>query len=271
MIKFLKRKLRPYRSRIKIVFNQLGLNYLDSMSFSESDLIYRFYRKKAGKVMIDVGVHHGESFYDYESMGWTIFGFEPDPSNRVKVKIGGKKTFLHDLAVSDVDDLELRFYTSDESSGVSGLVPFLESHQSSFTVKTITLETFLKEKKLEYVSYLKIDTEGNDLLVLKGYPFVDLSPQIIMCEFEDKKTQHLGYTYKDMGEFLVNKGYKVLISEWYPITKYGGQHKWRVISEFNKDFRLSDNMAWGNFLAIKEVDYPLFKKVMDRYLKNLTN
>ncbi len=116
------------------------------------------------------------------------------------------------------------FYTSNESTGVSSLSAFLPSHQLANIVSTVTLSEFLLEQNLDRVDYLKIDTEGFDLMVLQGVAWEEIQPTVILCEFEDAKTQKLGYTYENLADYLLGKGYHVLVSEWRPIARYGEQH-----------------------------------------------
>jgi FkbM family methyltransferase len=236
-------------------------------NFEEANLIYiflRFYRESS--CMIDVGAHHGESLEPYESIGWKIYAFEPDPENRKKIS-PSPGTELFDLAISDSDDKQLILYTSEQSTGISSLHPFHASHKRSVVVTTKTLSSFCKEKQIKSIDFLKIDTEGFDLFVLKGAPLDTIKPIMIMCEFEDSKTAGLGYSYRDMGNYLLEKKYKVFMSEWYPIESYGGIHQWRKIGEYYAGSKLEDPKAWGNFIAVRSGYYDAFRATLDKYLK----
>ena len=68
---------------------------------------------------------------------------------------------------------------------------------------------------------VKIYTEGYDYFVLKGIDFNLLKPSIIICEYEDVKSKVLGYRLQDMLNYLEKYDYKIIISEWYPIRRYG--------------------------------------------------
>jgi FkbM family methyltransferase len=203
--------------------------------------------------MLDVGAQFGESLLPYRRLGWTIYAFEPDP-NPSKLssldKLASDKVKIIRLAVSDVDGAEVPIYVSKESTGVTSLAPFLSTHESHSVVKTTTLLSFLKETEIERIDFLKIDTEGFDFHVLKGFPWedADCHPSVILCEFEDKKTVPLGYHWKEMARFLCDQGYGVWVSEWYPIEQYGGEHRFRRLVKFPCD--LSDANGWGNLIAI---------------------
>jgi hypothetical protein len=75
-------------------------------------------------------------------------------------------------------------------------------------------------------------------------------PSAILCEFEDSKTNSLGYTYKILGDYLVACGYHVFLSEWYPIDSYGSLHRHRSIRRY--PCSIIDSSGWGNFLAFQK-------------------
>jgi hypothetical protein len=120
----------------------------------------------------------------------------------------------------------------------------------------------MKEFNIKTVNFLKIDTEGHDLFVLKSYPWDTYKPDIIECEFEDKKTvDKLGYNWKDLAEYLHELGYNIIVSEWYPIERYGITHKWRKFHKY--PCKLYDPNAWGNFICIRE------QELYDNFCKEL--
>src|SRR3546814_17135175 len=53
-----------------------------------------------------------------------------------------------------------------------------------------------------------------------------------------------------MARFLLEKGYRVLVSEWHPIIRYGVRHDWRRLVAYPCE--LSDEVAWGNILAFRD-------------------
>jgi len=163
-------------------------------------------------------------------------------------------------ALSDHIAEDVPFFTSQESTGVSGLSAFLQTHQMSQNVTVTTLAQVLKEYDLldQQIDLLKIDTEGFDLMVLKGFPWGNIQPKMVICEFEDAKTLPLGYSFHDLAEFLVEKGYRLLISEWCPVKEYGGIHDWRCFMTYACE--LHDPHAWGNILAVDDED--LFQSLL---------
>lgn len=270
-VKALKYYLANPASSLKLIFDK----YFDQGgpdNLSESDLIYEFFLKKVvtANCMVDVGAHYGESFLPYEKLGWKVYAFEPDNTNRKRIKRTNSETELFDLAISNTDDLELSFYTSEESTGISGLSNFHPSHKLAQTVKTKTLRTFSSERNIAKIDFLKIDTEGYDYFVLQGFDFNTYTPAIILCEFEDTKTLPLGYNYKDLGNYLMSQGYTVYISEWQPIIKYGTAHTWLSINKFPGTLLQNPN-GWGNFIAVEKSKVQQFEEILHEYLLNLNS
>jgi FkbM family methyltransferase len=205
-------------------------------------------------VMFDVGAHYGTALKPFLDSNFKVYAFEPDRKNRDQLSANfqtsiGNLLFIDARAVSDKNSTGIAFYSSGLSSGISGLSAFDASHSQSGSVETVTLQTFCEEKKVTAIDYLKIDTEGFDLNVLKGFDFENICPQVILCEFEDRKTLPLGYRWTDLADFLVSQGYIVLVFEWYPVRRYGAQHRFRELKQYPCLLK-SDN-AWGNLLAVR--------------------
>lgn len=203
--------------------------------------------------MVDVGAHVGSSLLPFAKAGWRVLALEPDRVNRellLSETRGLPKVTIDSRAASDHEEEGVTFFRSDLSTGISGLSAFHPTHQASDRVTLSTLRTILQGHKIETVDFLKIDTEGFDLFVLRGVPWESVSPNVIVCEFEDAKTVPLGYSFHDMAALLVQQGYAVIVSEWYPIVQYGRDHSWRRFVEYPCE--LEDTRAWGNLIAVRD-------------------
>lgn len=208
------------------------------------------------RTMIDVGAHHGSSLQPFLRAGWYIHAFEPDPQNREWLaRRYGSYPNLHvdDRAVGDAESEAAPFFRSDESSGISSLSAFHASHRPADSVSVTTLANVISDSehlRKQGVAFLKIDTEGHDLMVLRGLPWDSVSPAVIVTEFEDAKTHPLGYGYHDIATYLTRRGYSVMVSEWYPVTRYGTKHDWRRCALYPCE--LADEGGWGNLIATRE-------------------
>ncbi len=208
------------------------------------------------QTMVDVGAHTGGSLGPFAVAGWQVYAFEPDDVNRAKLKANCTQyahVNIDPRAVTNETTTDKPFYRSEVSTGISGLSSFHPSHKETGRVSTVTLDRFYQEQNVDRVDFLKIDTEGFDLFVLKGVPWDRVAPRMIMCEFEDRKTVPLGYSFADMANFLAAHGYDVLVSEWYPIIEYGRRHKWRRFAWYPTPLAGGDQ-AFGNLIAVRNPD-----------------
>lgn len=218
--------------------------------FDEVDLVYAaFCEITRTGTMVDVGAHHGSSLGRFAADGWRVLAFEPDNHNRAVLQIahGHRGNLSIDKrAVAATAAHGKPFYASKVSSGISGLSAFHVSHQQRQHVDVTTLSEVLPAYGIQHVDFLKIDTEGHDLFVLKGMDWDALKPSVIVCEFENRKTIPLGYNTADLVAYLAERGYRVTISEWMPIVEYGISHTWKG---FAVDISSLDDNAWGNLIA----------------------
>jgi len=205
-----------------------------------------------GGVMFDVGAYHGKTLELFAYSGWTVYAFEPDPVNRSKLlEIASRypNVRVEPLALGESPGGELTLYRSEVSGGISSLLKFHESHFEGAVVPVTTISHYCQENQISKITFLKIDTEGYDLMVLKGFDWDRSSqPIAIVCEFDDYKTIRLGYSLKDLISYLEDKGYLCIISEWYPIEEYGRPHRWRRFAT-SPEMVIGDRV-WGNVMAV---------------------
>ncbi|MEP2742515.1 MAG: FkbM family methyltransferase [Bauldia litoralis] len=224
----------------------------DTVQIDEVRLVYELVGSRPDGVMLDVGAHFGVTLSRFAAAGWRVFAFEPDPSNRLilnEAVEGKSNVVVSEEAVSDVSGQKVPFFASDESTGVSGLSSFLDSHHEVARVKTVTLDDVVSRHGLTSVDFLKIDVEGFEMAVLRGLDFDKVAPGVVVAEFEDQKTEEHGYTADDLCRFFVKRGYVVYVSEWFPIERYGAKHSFRRLRSY--PCRISRE-SWGNLIAFKQ-------------------
>jgi len=219
-------------------------------NFNEVRWVGELLRDVTGGIMVDVGAHRGTSLRQFLEYGWRVYAFEPDSSNRAQLeaRYGDNASLVIDSrAVSDAANVEVPFFVSGESTGISSLSPFQESHHQAGVVTTTTLDQAVRQYDIKQIDLLKIDAEGYDLKVLKGLPWEVIHPDVVICEFEDRKTISLGYRFHDMAQYLLMQGYQVWVSEWHPVVRYGIRHDWRRLLPYPCHVGSAD--AWGNLVA----------------------
>lgn len=223
-------------------------------SVDEIDLVHRLLQDgPRGRVMVDVGGHHGRALEPFALDHWVVHAFEPDAVNRRELERrwgGWPDVWIDDRALSDREAASAAFYRSPVSDGISSLHPFHASHATGHAVSVTTLAACAVEKGLGRIDFLKVDAEGHDLNVLKGVPWDRIQPGVVVCEFDEGKGRALFQGYEALSEFLVGHGYLIVVSEWEPIVEYGLSHRWRRYVQYPA--ALADRAAWGNLIAVRD-------------------
>ena len=215
---------------------------------------------KRNPIMFDVGANMGTSFKPFLSDGWEVYAFEPaERMNNYLRAAYGKIDNVHLIkqALSNKEVKQLPLFISDVSDGITALSDFHYSHCFSEYVEVTTLESFLSNFDIPEIDFLKIDVEGYDFFVLQGNDWNKFKPRVIMCEYEERKTLPLGYSTAELIQFLDDLGYRMIISELFPVCEYGNQQRWRGFVEYPQ--RLFDDDSCGNIIAFREKsDYRKF-------------
>lgn len=231
-----------------------ALEYL--LAPREENLVFALMNRpgigQPGRLMLDVGAHTGSTAQRFAKHQWTVHAFEPDAEHRAQLErrfAGLANVVVDKRAVADVESEAVPFYTSALSPGISSLSAFHESHERAGTVATTTVAAYCATHAIESIDFIKIDTEGHDFQVLQGVPWGRIKPTAIVCEFEDRKTQGLGYDFHRLAAYIRDFGYGVLVSEWHPVVQYGGKHRWRKFKVYPCELETSE--AWGNVICVQ--------------------
>lgn len=195
-------------------------------------------------VMYDVGAMRGGSSYSFYRQCWEVHAFEPDPGHAAALRAEGTGIILNQMAVMDYSSPEMPFYTSHESPGVGTLTPWLESHAKTGEVEVISLETYILDRGYSSPDFLKVDAEGHDLDVLRGYPWYRKKPKVVMCEYDHRKEGN----YLALLRLLDDQGYSLIVSEYEPVQKYGQPH---TFLRYHGARAATKFMGWGNIIGIR--------------------
>ncbi len=214
--------------------------------------------------MVDVGAQWGTVLTPYVWSGWRVLAFEPteDSLQILRDKFSGFRNLNIDTrAVSDKCQSGVTFYQGEKSNirSLHGMHETAEGKLTSTEIEVTTLTAAFKEQRIDNVMFLKIDVEGNEMMVMQGLPWDSLLPTIIAAEYDNPITDKIGYDAEDMVTFLMEKGYHIIVSEWLPIVEYGVHHEWRRyttnVQEISPD-------SWGNLLAFaNRCDYERFLSI----------
>ncbi len=137
--------------------------------------------------LVDVGAAYGNVAAVFLSDGWTADLLEPDPACQRLLQpllAGyGDRVRLSPFAAAGEDRDAVRF-EQNTLPGLSSLVasPY-GSSAGAITVRSVRLDSWLAAAGVARVDFLKIDTEGSDLVVLETHDFARLPPALVFVEY----------------------------------------------------------------------------------------
>ena len=138
------------------------------------------------KIMFDIGASNGIFSFKFleKNPNSHIYCFEPNKLNFEKLKKNTNNTNnikIYPYAISNISGIKT-FYQANYTNS-SSLLPFTENTKKwknptkttpelktidEYLVKCIRLEDFIKNNNIKYIDYIKIDTQGHDLNVIKS-------------------------------------------------------------------------------------------------------
>lgn len=130
---------------------------------------------------------------------------------------------INNAALSDVvGNVEYRAYPDDPTrNGISGVSSDPGFDFELYVSPSLTGDHYCKEKGIDHIDLLKIDAEGYDLHVLKGFSQMLTDGQIDIIQFEYSYRQgDLHILLKDFYDFL--KGYNYILG---PLRQEGVNFK----------------------------------------------
>ena len=173
-----------------------------------------------GGNVFDIGANIGWFSVLMAKMGQNsnIFSFEPIPItyNFLKKNIAINKiknVHTYNLAFSEKAGEEDFFYFKS-GSAIASLKNLIHHEKASkIACKVETLDRFYSNNPVKGINLIKIDTEGSELLVLKGAcNLLQSERPPIMVEIVDEWCNEFGHEPKDVIDFLLSKGYEMFVS-----------------------------------------------------------
>lgn len=150
------------------------------MTQLEADIIRPYLTEPI--IVIDVGCHKGHFVDDFTHHFKAEFSIGIDPVNH---NVGSKYNKYYEVAISDKGgESKLFTYVEPECNSLLEMktknvvhnkekagwfvAHQIEDKMEEYTVKVVRLESLLEENSLIKIDYLKIDTQGNDIKVVKS-------------------------------------------------------------------------------------------------------
>jgi FkbM family methyltransferase len=189
---------------------------------------------KTGQTVFDIGAHKGGYLYlmlNRIGVKGRLFAFEPQSIlytylTRIKTLFNWNNVTIEHLALSDTygnATLYIPINKSRPSSPSSTLIMPLERKniRAEEVVDTETLDRYCQKNNIK-PDFLKIDTEGNELNILKGgiQTIKKYKPKILMeCEARHVGREKVCETFKLLGD-LGYKGYFIFGADRIPLAAF---------------------------------------------------
>ncbi len=197
-------------------------------------------------VLIDIGAHKGESINLFANNFKInqIYSFEPSPISykilsqnidKIQNKFNKTKIFLENFALGSKDEKIFMKHISESSSSTIRELNtdskyfkkkffFLKNikNQSLFKkieVKQILLSDYIEKKNIKNIDFIKIDTEGYELEVLKGSENILFKTKYILFEHHYDDMIVKNYFFSDIHKFLKENNFKQLYKSKMPFRK----------------------------------------------------
>jgi FkbM family methyltransferase len=217
--------------------------------FEENELNFLHKYIKEDDIFMDIGANIGlfSVTASEKITSGQIFAFEPSPKTferlvgNINLNNSQGNILPQNIALSDKPD-SLDFYLSlDGFDAWNGFtLPQVGSYFQRIKVKTITLDQFFTENKLNKINLIKIDVEGWEYPVLKGSTEIikKFSPDFLI-EFTEENARTSGFQCIMIFDLLLDLDY-----QWYEID---------LDLSYNQATR-KEYFEYCNLLATKNID-----------------
>ena len=195
--------------------------YEEAVRIDPNLIIYNNLFLSKAKGVIHVGANLGQERELYAAYGLNVVWIEPIPEvyDRLNTLINSypnQKAFRY--LVTDVDDKDHLFHISNKGGGASSIYD-LAGHKElwpdltyteTITLRSITLSSLVEKERLDLNEYdvLVLDTQGSELLVLKGA--ISLLPHIkyVRAEVADFEAYTGCCKLDEMDRFFEEVGFR---------------------------------------------------------------
>ena len=187
--------------------------------------------------VIHVGANSGQERDEYNLYSLDVIWIEPIPKifNKLKKNIKRySKQKAYKYLLTNIDNQDINFKIAN-NAGQSSSILELNQHKdiwpnieytSSIKLKSSTLKNVIKYEKIDIKKYqaLIMDTQGSELLVLKGGSSLLKNFKYIKTEAADFESYKECCLIKDLSKFLNKFGFKEIKKIKFATRKGGGNY-----------------------------------------------
>lgn len=219
------------------------------------ELAMQVHGQKTGS-LLDVGSFHGQNSLKALKRGWQVCAAEPDEINAgiLQRRLSPySPVYIEREAVSCVGGRTYSWYRTNDGRW-NAMQDMVGNGICTGATQTVTIRELAKRAGLKAIDILIVDVVGFEFMALRGVPFREMPPAIIIASWNDGLSLKLGYGMHDMAAFLLSQNYTVFASEWHPAPNPDTPGKWQRFVPY--PMRPIHPHAWGHIIAFKVAPAP---------------
>jgi FkbM family methyltransferase len=197
-------------------------------------------------LLLDIGAHQGESIelFSRNFMIKKIISFEASPINfellRDRIRTNNLKHSNTEIVVENIalgaenKTTEFKQFNESSSSTIKKineeskyykkkfrLINFFNKEKvyQKFKIKIFKLKDYIKQKNIQKIDFIKIDTEGYEYEILIGLEDKIQLVNTIMFEHHYDNMINKNYTFSDINDLLVKNNFKKIYKSRMPFRK----------------------------------------------------
>ena len=195
------------------------------------------YFLKKIKGIIHIGANLGQERLKYKKYSLEVLWIEPIPEVFEQLKMNIKdypKQEALKYLLSDVDNKKIELKVANNNGASSSIFDFGlhtkiwpdVNYVKSIELETSTLTSLIINEKIDLKTYqaLLIDTQGSELLVLKGASKILENFRYIITEAADFESYIGGCKIEDLTKFLNSYGFKEVIKTQFAHSPEAGNY-----------------------------------------------
>jgi FkbM family methyltransferase len=236
----------PHKLRYVPGTRPIRLKYIDSpdvVARNDAKQIDFFLKRvQPGQFILDIGGNVGQYAVLFSALvapAGKVITFEPDPLHRITLRRNlelnrcSDRVTIEDLALSDTNGTHTFFSRNDQMSslvrtglGTNAAAPDVKQQ----IVSTARLDDYIKLKNLGLADWVKIDTEGAEINILRGAGVLLRSSAVIVCELHPYAWKELGTSYEELLGLIKDSGRKIRYLDESQTIENGPVHGCVIIS-----------------------------------------
>lgn len=232
---FARRVFAPvHRAVLRLALKGLGVNNYETLAVSGEEFFVRTYIARIHPLVVfDVGANRGEyvQLVKQYAPHARVYAFEPHPLTFQQLaQVGQRYSAVTAVSLGCSDTcttMPLYDYTTHPHGSTHASLYREAIVQRGGTARAIevpltTLDHFTAEQQIPHIQFLKIDTEGNELAVLRGAQRLIREQRIDIVQFEFDQMHVASRTFlHDFYELLAGyRFYRLLPAALLPLEPY---------------------------------------------------